>query len=123
MMKDRIRPSTFIIAIPLLLLISAAIFCKHYFPKISCPIKSGTGIECPGCGGTGASEKLLSGDLIGAFQLNALISSGILGLTVFCLWSSIKKIRSGNYVALPINLKLGCLLLFVIIAFTIFRNL
>ena len=122
-MKDRIRPSTFIIAIPLLLLISAAIFCKHYFPNTSCPIKSVTGIECPGCGGTGASEKLLSGDLVGAIHLNALITSGILGLTIFCLWSSIQKIRSGNYVSLPINLKLGCLLLSIIIVFTIFRNL
>jgi len=122
-MKDEIRPSACIIAIPLVLLITAAILFKLYIPELSCPIKSQTGLDCPGCGGTGASQKLISGDLVGAFKLNALTTGGIITLITFCIWSSIQKIRSGKYSVAPINLKTGCMLLTIIVVFTLYRNI
>jgi len=122
-MENKIRPSVFIIALPLLLLVTVALLFKQYVPELSCPIKSQTGIDCPGCGGTGASQKLISGDLIGAFKLNAFITTGIIGVFLFSLWSYTSKLRTGQYTALPINLKTGCLTISVIIVFTVLRNL
>ena len=117
------RPSALIIAIPTLALISAVLLVQHYFPQISCPIKSQTGIDCPGCGGTRATQHLLRGDLKMALYFNAFVTSGIIGIFLFSLWSLISKLRTGKYAALPINLKTGCLALTVIIVFTVLRNL
>ena len=37
---------------------------------ISCPLKSATGIDCPGCGLQRAVIKLLEGDLEGSIQMH-----------------------------------------------------
>lgn len=48
---------------------------------LECTIKSGTGVECPGCGMQRSFIALLKGDLIGSLQYNpALIPALILFL-------------------------------------------
>jgi hypothetical protein len=37
-----------------------------------CVFKKVTGYDCPGCGGLRAMHHLLRGDIVGAFQLNAM---------------------------------------------------
>jgi hypothetical protein len=46
---------------------------SHYAFYPSCPIRSVTGLLCPGCGGTRAIAALLRGDLVKAWRLNALV--------------------------------------------------
>ena len=123
MMRDTVRPSAFIIFIPVLLLVIVAILFKSYLPGVSCPVKAQIGIDCPGCGGIRASERLIAGDFLRAFQFNALITSGLTSLTLFSLWSTAQKIRIGKYSSLPINLKAGCLPITVIFVFTVCRNI
>lgn len=43
-----------------------------------CPMRSITGLPCPGCGGTRAARLLCTGDLLGAILLNPLA-------VVFCV--------------------------------------
>ena len=42
-----------------------------FFPK--CPIKSLTGLDCPGCGGQRATHLLLNGEFKAAFFQNPLL--------------------------------------------------
>jgi hypothetical protein len=52
----------------------------YAFPK--CPLRSMTGLLCPGCGSQRAIHQLLHGQFISSFQLNALFIPAILyGLT------------------------------------------
>ena len=38
-----------------------------------CPFQLMTGLQCPGCGTTRALHRLLHGDLVAAFRLNAML--------------------------------------------------
>ncbi len=42
-----------------------------FFP--TCPFRMLTGLNCPGCGSTRGLHRLVHGDLLGAFQFNALL--------------------------------------------------
>lgn len=42
-------------------------------PVPGCILKSATGLDCPLCGGTRAVGRLLSGDLVGALDMNVLV--------------------------------------------------
>lgn len=46
-----------------------------WFPK--CPFRSLTGLQCPGCGSQRAIHALLHGQVIAAFQQNALVPLAI----------------------------------------------
>lgn len=53
-----------------------------------CVFKKVTGYDCPGCGGLRAMHHLLRGDLIGAFQLNAMV---IIALPLTLVWLAIRR--------------------------------
>jgi hypothetical protein len=47
-----------------------------------CPTKALTGLDCPGCGGLRATHALVTGDVVGALDHNALVVLVILPLAV-----------------------------------------
>jgi hypothetical protein len=44
------------------------------YVSIDCPIRSLTGLQCPGCGSTRCLSAIAGGDLIESFQHNPLVS-------------------------------------------------
>ena len=47
-------------------------------PETLCPVRAGTGIPCPGCGGTRSARALIQFDLVSAFAHNPLLAFGAL---------------------------------------------
>ena len=47
-------------------------------PETLCPVRAGTGIPCPGCGGTRSARALIQFDLVSAFGHNPLLAFGAL---------------------------------------------
>lgn len=59
-----------------------------YLPGWSCPLRGLTGIPCPTCFLTRATEHALRGDFGGAFQLHAggpLLAAGLIGWSLLAL--------------------------------------
>ncbi|WP_144036569.1 DUF2752 domain-containing protein [Sphingobacterium psychroaquaticum] len=70
-----------------MLFLGFAYIYKQYDPETSawfpkCPMKSLTGLDCPGCGSQRALHQLLNGHLKEAFQQNALLIPFIPYLTL-----------------------------------------
>ena len=49
-------------------------------PETLCPVRAGTGIPCPGCGGTRSARALIQFDVVSAFAHNPLLAFGALVL-------------------------------------------
>lgn len=81
-----------IIALATFSLILLALGTKHYFPKLTCPVKAQWNIECPGCGGTRAVESLITGNLPSAFSYNPIITLGIIFIAIYCLIPLFSKV-------------------------------
>ena len=92
------------------------------FPK--CPIKAGTGLDCPGCGSQRALHYLLKGELKQSFRQNPLLYI-LVPYVVLGLYLNQGKI---TYNALTWRKRLYgyqaiWVLMVVIIVFTILRNI
>jgi hypothetical protein len=81
-----------------LLLALAAFITKWALPRMAtlmpaCPLRTWTGWNCPGCGGTRCASRLLSGELMGAFTMNPIVViygallTGWIVYGVICEWS------------------------------------
>lgn len=107
------------------LLFIAGILVAYYFFfghssvfYLPCIFNSFTGYQCPGCGGQRAFHELLHGNFSQAFQLNPLI--------FVVLFVVLLKILSWKYPIIKTSLNNKWIfgsLLFLILLFTIFRNL
>lgn len=57
----------------------AVLLVLHFFPPGQyaiypvCPLKQGTGLDCPGCGGLRAMHQLTNGNLAAAWRLNPFV--------------------------------------------------
>lgn len=112
-----------IFALGTLLLIGLALATQHYFPKLECPINAQLSIDCPGCGGTRATKSLLRGDIRSALSYNPLITLGILGIAGYCIISFCRKCLGKKPLLITFSIQKGILIMLIIIAFTIIRNL
>lgn len=115
--------SPLLIAAGSVFLILLALGADYYIPSLECPIKAQWNIDCPGCGGTRATKHLITGDIPSALSFNPLISSGIILVTVYCLFSLICRLFTGKYYPIKFSLTKGIIFLVVIAVFTIVRNL
>ncbi len=61
-------------------------------PRPVCNLRSWTGVPCPTCGTTRMAERLLAGDVVGAFGWNPLV---FIGLTAVALWGVASAARVG----------------------------
>ena len=88
----RNRPVALVAAVTLLALSGLVVLflfdpARHaLYP--TCVFKHMTGYDCPGCGGLRAVHQLLRGDVVRAFQLNAMVvlALPVLGLWAFQVW-------------------------------------
>jgi hypothetical protein len=86
-----------------------------------CTVHRFTGLHCPGCGGTRGTVKMLEGDLMGAFSMNAavtgvsLVFAGVIAAGVWQEW------RGGKSRVFPSWLAWG--LAGFVVAFGLVRNL
>jgi Protein of unknown function (DUF2752) len=89
---------------------------------VVCPVHALTGLDCPGCGSTRAIASLSHGDVIAAFDHNALAPAVVLmAVVVWMVWAS-RAIRAEAHQRLfggP--MLIGCIAA-VIVAFTVLRN-
>jgi len=70
-----------VIASIALIVIGFELFADLLFvtpPETLCPLRAGTGIPCPGCGGTRSARALLEFDLPSALAHNPLLAFGAL---------------------------------------------
>ena len=59
-------------------------FLEHVL-RLSCPIRSVTGLQCPGCGSTRCLEALGNGDLLEALKQNAMIVGATVVVSAYLL--------------------------------------
>jgi len=59
------------------------------FLEIDCPIRSLTGLECPGCGSTRCVTALGAGDLAAGFRHNPLLASAVVGSVLVAVCGAI----------------------------------
>ena len=72
MKKHRLWP-----ILPLGIVLGIMVLCVKTSQSIpSCAIQKLTGFDCPGCGGTRCARDLFHGDLISAFDHNAMLALG-----------------------------------------------
>lgn len=121
--ENKQLPSPLIITLASALLILLAIVTQHYFPKLDCPVKAQWGIDCPGCGGTRAAQSLIAANLPRALSHNPLITSGIILITGYCLFSLIYRAFTGKPYLITFSIYRGIACIIVIVVFTIVRNL
>jgi hypothetical protein len=72
-----------VVASTALVVIGFELFADLLFttpPETLCPLRTGTGIPCPGCGGTRSAKSMLEFDLASALAHNPLLASGALVL-------------------------------------------
>ena len=90
----------------------------------ACPLLTTTGYACPGCGMTRGFHALFHGDIITAMDFNALIPFFAIAFTYFGISMFLVVLRGKglpyNKLFNPITL---VVILFVMIAFGIVRNL
>ena len=90
-------------------------------PYPRCLLKSLTGIDCPGCGGTRAMYSLLHGDIAGAVDHNLLVFL-VVPVTLYLV---VRYVLGQFDVALPalrVNRAMAWGLLVGVLAFTVLRN-
>lgn len=79
----------------------AAIVLRRFPPELygfypQCPVHEYLGVLCPGCGGTRAIAALLQGRFWSALQSNALVTVGVLPLSVIYLAGCFTRARRGG---------------------------
>lgn len=89
-----------------------------------CPLHEWTGLNCITCGATRAFESLLRGDILTAFQQNALLVIS-LPFVIYHLAALIINRVARKPLLRPISLsrKAGIVLIIVAVAFMVVRNL
>lgn len=88
----------------------------------SCPFRTLTGFNCPGCGTTRGLHQLLHGNFVAAFELNPLIIL-TLPLLGYLLITFTRSALSGRPMPqFSLSPKYGWLLTILIVGFWIFRN-
>ncbi len=78
---------------------AGAVVANHVF-GLSCPFRASTGLDCPACGATRATAKLLAGNLVEALHYNALwITMGLplFGLGLMGQLLGGERLRTGNW--------------------------
>ncbi len=112
-----------LLALSVLLLAGVILGIQHFFPQLYCPIRAASGFQCPGCGGTTALRALIHGDLSSAFHSNPLFIVGIVCLFAWALYAQLTQALSGKPYRIKSPLAKAILIIIVILAFTIIRNL
>lgn len=70
----------------------AAAWLRSDFPTPLCPLHTLTGIPCPTCGMTRATNALLHGDFAGALKWNPLLTLVLAGTAVYILYAAVVMI-------------------------------
>ncbi len=91
-----------------------------------CPLKFVTGLDCPGCGGLRATHDLANGNIVGAFDHNALlvvllpVIAFFLGRWLFRAWTGRKPVPTER--SRVISQRLMQVLVIALVAFSVLRN-
>ena len=82
-----------------ILLAAGALYALFYLRTgigIPCPLRSFTGLKCPGCGATRMCISLLKGDLAAAWQYNPVLCCLLPLLLLLLAWGICFYIRTGS---------------------------
>jgi hypothetical protein len=93
----------------------------RFYPQ--CVFHTWTGLACPGCGGLRSAHQLLHGHILAAIRYNALFVSLIPALVVGCAQTFYASLTWRDSAELRISPRVGWLLLWTTILFSIVRNL
>ncbi|GAA0264262.1 DUF2752 domain-containing protein [Saccharothrix mutabilis subsp. mutabilis] len=87
-----------------------------------CPLFALTGIQCPACGSTRMVHALLHGDLVGAWQLNAVMLVAGLPLLAW-LWVRWFRAARRQRPVPPVSARVGVPVVAVAVTWMLVRNL
>ncbi|CAL9383509.1 hypothetical protein SUDANB95_01106 [Actinosynnema sp. ALI-1.44] len=87
-----------------------------------CPLFALTGIQCPACGSTRMVHALLHGDLVAAWQLNAVMLVAGLPLLAW-LWVRWFRAARRREPVPPVSAKVGIAVAAVAVTWMVVRNL
>lgn len=96
------------------------VFIVLVFP-FECPWKKNLGIDCAGCGATRMIRSIFKLDFYQAFRYNPLIFILLILFIIYLIYILICKIIKKNFYIF--NEKWLGILLFILISFTILRNI
>ncbi len=88
-----------------------------------CPLYTMTGYACPGCGMTRGFHALFHGDIVSAIDFNALIPFWALLFGYAFVGLILTAVRGRGLKMIKFNPLLLWLLLFVVVAFGVLRNI
>lgn len=91
-----------------------------FFPL--CPFRMLTGFTCPGCGSTRGLHRLVHGDLVGAFEFNALMVVSLPFLLYALVRYTSAAVTGRPHQPYRLNAKYIWMLFAVIMGFWAFRN-
>lgn len=86
----------------------------------TCLFHSLTGIYCPGCGMTRALHQIMHGHVWAAFCMNPLIILLLPAVLAGAVWN---YFRYGSLLSLPVSGKVGWLMLWLIVGFSVARSI
>jgi len=87
-----------------------------------CYFKVKYGLYCPGCGGTRSVIALLHGDLMQSIYLNPLPTILVLDFIILSICYIYEHSANKKYATAQFRLALNVGILFIVLAFTIMRN-
>lgn len=87
-----------------------------------CPLYALTGIQCPACGSTRMVHALLHGDLVGAWEFNAVMLLVGLPLLVWLWLRWFRAARNGRPTP-PVSRKVGVPVVALAVTWMLVRNL
>lgn len=90
-----------------------------------CPIRSMLGVQCPGCGSTRCVQAIVRGDVFGALHHNALTTVTILLTCAFAGVGAVapSALMAGYQRAFPLARRTVLAAVFVVVVFTLVRNI
>lgn len=94
-----------------------------YFPK--CPFRELTGLKCPGCGSQRAVHYLLNFDIFNAIKENVILVLSIPYILIGLVFDSLKEPNENilKWRKILFGQKAIFVILFIIVAFWILRNI
>jgi len=102
--ENQTEISLYHISIAILAVVGLAVFIITLFPdtfannifRVPCPVKTFTGIYCPGCGGTRAAHYFFTGHPLKSFLSHPLVPYSIILFAGFMISHTIRAISKGR---------------------------
>ncbi|MBE5927079.1 MAG: DUF2752 domain-containing protein [Lachnospiraceae bacterium] len=90
--------SIFVVVLTAIIYVAQIWFVNYTgrYDLLECRLKTMTGINCPGCGGTRALKSLFKGDIFSSLYYNAFATYGAIIYILFFVTQTLERITKGK---------------------------